>query len=152
MTHFNQEEIIASDGHVIMGRFFAPREQPKGAVLIAPAMGTPQNYYAPFAAWLASQGFLAATFDYRGTGLSRRGSLRGFDANIIDWARLDCAAMVETLSARVPSRSLYWVGHSLGGQILPFVPNRGRVSKMVTVATDSGYWRENTPPLRRTVW
>lgn len=152
MTHFSQEEIITADGHVIIGRFFAPREQPKGAVLIAPAMGAPQNYYAPFAAWLASQGFLAATFDYRGTGLSRRGSLRRFEANIVDWARLDCAAMVGMLSARAPSKPLYWVGHSLGGQILPFVPNRGRVSKMVTVATGSGYWRENSPPLRRTAW
>jgi len=152
MIEFTQQEIITADGHMIIGRLFVPEKQPKGAVLIAPAMGAPQNYYAPFAAWLRSQGFLAATFDYRGTGLSRRGSLRGFDANIIDWARLDCAAMVETLSARAPGRPLYWVGHSLGGQILPFVPNRGRVSKMVTVATGSGYWRENSPPLRRTVW
>jgi predicted alpha/beta hydrolase len=152
MAEFTQQEIVTADGHMIIGRFFVPGEQPKGAVLIAPAMGTPQTYYAPCAAWLATQGFLAATFDYRGTGLSRRGSLRGFNADIIDWARLDCAAMVETLSARVSGRPLYWVGHSLGGQILPFVPNRGRVAKMVTVATGSGYWRDNSAPLRRTVW
>lgn len=152
MTQFAQEQIVTAGGHVIISRFFVPREQPKGAVLIAPAMGVPQDYYAPFAAWLATNRFLAATFDYRGTGLSRRGSLRGLDTNIIDWARLDCGAMVETLSARVSSRPLYWVGHSLGGQIFPFVPNGGRVSKMVTVATGSGYWRENSPPLRRTVW
>jgi predicted alpha/beta hydrolase len=127
MTHFSQEEIITADGHVIIGRFFAPREQPKGAVLIAPAMGAPQNYYAPFAAWLASQGFLAATFDYRGTGLSRRGSLRRFEANIVDWARLDCAAMVGMLSARAPSKPLYWVGHSLGGHPPICAESRARV-------------------------
>lgn len=152
MIEFTQQDIITADSHTIISRLFVPREQPHGAVLIAPAMGTTQNYYVPFAAWLRTQGFLTATFDYRGTGLSRRGGLRGFDANIIDWARLDCAAMVETLSAYAPGRPLYWIGHSLGGQILPFVPNLGRVSKMVTVATGSGYWRENSPPLRRTVW
>ena len=29
----------------------------KGAVLIGGAMGVPQDYYAPFAEWLATQGF-----------------------------------------------------------------------------------------------
>ena len=32
------------------------------------------------------------------------------------------------------------------GQILPFVPNAGRVSKMVTVATGSGYWQKTLRP------
>jgi predicted alpha/beta hydrolase len=57
--------------------------------------------------------------------LSRLGSLRGFDADIVGWAQLDCTAMVETLSARAPAKPVYWIGHSLGGQIFPFVANRG---------------------------
>jgi predicted alpha/beta hydrolase len=96
-----------------------------------------QDYYRPFASWLARQGFTAATFDYRGTGLSRPRELRGFKADIFDWARLDCAAMIDALP-----RPLYWIGHSLGGQILPLVPNKDAVKKAVTVATGSGYWRE----------
>src|SRR2546428_12189570 len=118
MSEFAQQEIVTADGCAIVARFFAPRGPIKGAVLIVPAMGASQNYYEPFAAWLADQGFLAATFDYRGTGLSLRESLRGFDADIVDWARLDCAAMVESLSDKVHDRPLYWIGHSLGGQIL----------------------------------
>jgi predicted alpha/beta hydrolase len=93
MTAFSPQEIATSDGYLIVGRFFVPPEAPKAAVLLVPAMGVRQEYYAPLAAWLASQGHLAATFDYRGCGLSRRGGLRGFDADIIDWAQLDCAAM-----------------------------------------------------------
>lgn len=146
------QEIITADGHRIVGRFFLPQGEATGTVLIAPAMGTPQEYYAPFATWLATQGFLAATFDYRGTGLSRRHGLRGFKADIFDWARLDCGAMVEAILMRAPSKPFYWIGHSLGGQILPFVPNRDRISKVVTIATGSGYWRENSPPLKRRVW
>ena len=56
------------------------------------------------------------------------------------------------MAERVGDKPLHWVGHSLGGQILPFVPNRQRVSRVVTVATGSGYWRENTAALRRTSW
>jgi len=146
------EEVITADGCKIVARFFHPQNDARGAALIVPAIGASQDYYAPFAAWLTAQGFIAATFDYRGMGLSRSGSLRGFDADLFDWARLDCGAMVEAISARAPGKPVYWVGHSLGGQILPLVPNRDRISKIVTVACGSGYWRENAWPLRRRVW
>ena len=152
MSKPTNQEIITADGYRIIGRFFLPQGEATGTVLIVSAMGTPQEYYAPFATWLATQGFLVATFDYRGTGLSRLHGLRGFKADLFDWARLDCGAMVEAISMRAPSKPLFWIGHSLGGQILPFVPNRDRISKVVTIATGSGYWRENSPPLKRRVW
>jgi predicted alpha/beta hydrolase len=53
---------------------------------------------------------------------------------------------------RAPAAPLYWIGHSLGGQILPFVPNLQRLAKALTIACGSGYWLENAPPLRRRVW
>lgn len=152
MTGYTEQAVATADGKTIAARFFAPDRAPGGTVLLVPAMGVSQRYYEPLAGWLADRGFLVGTFDYRGTGRSRRGRLRDCQADILDWARYDCAAMVETLAARAPDRPLYWIGHSLGGQILPFVPNRDRVAKMVTVATGSGYWRENAPPLRRIAW
>ena len=144
--------VVAADGQRIAARFFHPEGKAIGAVLIVPAMGCSQDYYQPFATWLTTQGFTAATFDYRGMGLSREGGLRGFKADILDWARLDCAAMIEALTTRVPRVPLYWIGHSLGGQILALVPNRDSVRKAITVATGSGYWLENVPSLRAKVW
>lgn len=115
-------------------------------------MGVAQAYYRPLAEWLAREGFVAATFDYRGIGLSRPPRLRDVRADILDWARLDCAAMIDALAARAPGVPITWVGHSLGGQILPFVPNRERVAKAVAVASGSGYWREHDAPMRRQAW
>jgi predicted alpha/beta hydrolase len=153
VTPFAEELVPTADGKTIVGRFFLPRGDVRGAVLIVAAMGAPQTYYASFATWLAAEGYIAATFDYRGIGLSRAGSLRRFDADISDWAELDCAAMITALSERVaPATPLYWIGHSLGGQILPFVPNHTKLAKIVTIATGSGYWRENAAPLRYVVW
>jgi predicted alpha/beta hydrolase len=146
------EEITTADGHRIVGRFYTPPGAAAGSVLIVPAMGVSQDYYAPFAAWLAARGFVTATFDYRGTGLSRSQSLRGFKADILDWAALDCAAVLEAVSERAPGKPLFWVGHSLGGQIVPFVPNRDRISKVITIAAGSGYWRENAPALKYRAW
>ena len=140
-------EVLTADGFLLAARFFHPRE-PKAAVLIVPAMGCSQDFYRPLASWLAAQGFTAATFDYRGTGLSRPRTLRGFKADILDWARLDCAAMIDAL----PGRPLYWIGHSLGGQILALVPNKEALTKAVTVATGSGYWLETVPAIRYKAW
>lgn len=142
------QQVVAGDGQQIAARLFHPGREARGSVLIVPAMGCSQDYYRPFASWLAAQGFVAATFDYRGTGLSRSGKLRGFKADIFDWARLDCAAMIDMLS----EQPLYWIGHSLGGQILALVPNRDRIAKAVTIATGSGYWRENVPGIRPIAW
>lgn len=142
------ENVAASDGFPLAARFFVPAEAPRAAVLIVPAMGTPQGYYRPFAAWLAGQGYLVATFDYRGIGRSRPKTLRGFAADVFTWAERDCVAMIEAVSARAPAAPLFWIGHSLGGQIVPMVPNRHRIAKIVTVATGSGYWREYAPKMR----
>lgn len=149
---FQEIAIPAADGAVIAARFYGASSGHRGAVLIAPAMGVAQDYYASFARWLAAEGFLVATFDYRGTFRSRQGPLRGFEATVLDWARLDCAAVLDALAARAGDQPLYWIGHSLGGQILPFVPGHERLAKMFTVATGSGYWRENSPPLKRYSW
>jgi len=152
MSALPREEVTTADGHKLVAHFFAPASEGKGAVLIIPAMGVAQQFYFPFAQWLAREHFLVGTFDYRGTGLSRSPNLREFKADIFDWARLDCRAMVDAMAARAPGRPLFWIGHSLGGQILPFVPNRSRITKAITVAAGSGYWRENSLPLRRRAW
>ena len=60
--------------------------------------------------------------------------------------------MLRALAARAPGLPITWIGHSLGGQIVPFVHDRAGVAKVITIATGSGYWKENAAPLRRKVW
>ena len=152
MGDFKQAAIPVDRSQHIVARFYEPMREPKGGVLIVPAMGVPQPYYADLANWLAAQGYVATTFDYRGMGLSRNGRLRDLDVNVVDWATQDCARALDALTERVSDRPIFWIGHSLGGQIIPFVPNRNRVTKFITVATGSGYWRENAAPLNRRAW
>jgi predicted alpha/beta hydrolase len=47
---------------------------------------------------------------------------------------------------------LHWIGHSLGGQLLGLIPNRARIDRVITVATGSGYWLENTWRTKSVVW
>ena len=147
----------ASDGFVLRGVLYGDARSARGAVLIAAAMGVAQSYYADFAQWLARQGHIVLSFDYRGMGQSRPArfsrSLRGFQADVHTWAERDAAAALAFLDAQVAAGTpIRWLGHSLGGQILGLVPNNARVSRVVTVGCGSGYWRENAPSLRRYVW
>ncbi len=154
----NVELIPTVDGSTLGVRFFTPEGELRGAVMIVPAMGVAQGYYASFARWLAAEGYLAVTFDFRGVGASQHGSLRQLSVDILDWAK-DCAVVLGELRKRAGERAtqgtsvpVTWIGHSLGGQIVPFVPGRESIGKIMTVATGSGYWRENAKPLRRKVW
>lgn len=129
-----------------------PGVRKRGAVLIAGAMGVPQRFYRAFAEWLAGQGFVTMTFDYRGMGESRRGSLRDETADIETWAREDAGAALRAIVQRAEGLPLTWIGHSLGGQIIGMVPGHERIARVLTIATGSGYWRENAAPLRKRVW
>ena len=146
-----QETIVTADGYGIGATLFssdivheAPTnsQPPKGVVIIAAAMGVSQRYYQHFGQWLSQQGYSVLTFDYRGIGLSSPGSLRGFRTSICDWAQFDCAAVVARARQLADNLPLYWIGHSLGGQIIGMVPNCSQITKAVTVASGNGYWRE----------
>jgi len=149
---FHTLELAAVDGTPLAARHFAPAGPACGAALIAAAIGVPQTFYEPLATWLAAIGLHALTFDYRGIGLSRRGPLRQLDIDLTGWARLDATAALRALQDRAPGAPLTWIGHSLGAQIIPFVPDHRELAKIVTIAAGSGYWRENAPPIRRRAW
>ncbi|UUX96735.1 alpha/beta fold hydrolase [Aquabacterium sp. J223] len=145
--------LTAADGFVLQGRLHGDPAGARAGVLLAPAMGVPQRFYADFAAWLAAQGFAVLTFDYRGIGASRpeafRHSLRGLRADVDTWAEQDAAAALDALAARLPAgRPLHWIGHSLGGQIVGLVPRHERVDRIVTIAVGTGYWRLNAARVR----
>lgn len=148
--------LTTTDGFDLAGTTYGDATNCRAGVLIVGAMGVEQHYYSAFADWLAAQGFFVLTFDYRGVGHSRplryRASLRGFDADMTTWATRDVPAAVDYVAERLGGKPLLWLGHSLGGQILGQVPNRDRVSAMVTIATGSGYWAQNAWRLRFLAW
>lgn len=145
-------DLAAASGSRIAASLFVPAQRPRATVLIACAMGVKQDYYSDFAAWLARQGYAALTFDYRGVGASRpeamRHSLRGFDADLFDWAD-DVDAAIEHLTRIAPEAPLYVVGHSLGAQLPGMLKHRDRIAGLVSIAAGSGYWRDNAPSLKR---
>lgn len=152
MITSQQISVTTAGGYRIAASLYYPADNARAAVLIVPGMGLHQQYYAALAEWLSAQGLLVATFDYYGTGRSLTTPLSQVACNIVDWARDDCGAMLDTLVERLPGKPLYWLGHSLGGQVLALAPNHARITKAIFITTGTGYWRRNAAPLRRIAW
>jgi predicted alpha/beta hydrolase len=146
------EIIEAADGTKLSSRVYEASSAEHGSVVIGGAMGVRQDFYAPFAQWLATQGWRVTTFDYRGSGESgpSGSGLKGFKADLFDWTR-DYEAAIDRAHAALPQRPLYLLGHSLGAQLPGLLKNQHKVNGMLSVAAGSGYWRENAPQLKRIV-
>jgi predicted alpha/beta hydrolase len=129
----------ARDGLRLAGTLF-PAAQPRGTVVVASAMGVRRTLYTRFAEHLAEAGLTALTFDYRGIGGLREGSLRGFEAHLHEWGELDLAGAFDWLRARFPEAPLQLVAHSVGGQIFGLVED-APVAGAVFIASQSGSWR-----------
>lgn len=146
-------QIPVADRTVLAGTLFLPRIIPKThAVLIGSATAVPRKIYRPFAQYLAENGCVVLTFDYRGIGGSRPRSLRGFTATMTDWATLDMAAAVTWLRGRYVGLPLSVVGHSFGGQAIGLLPNNTMINRSLLIAAQAGHWRLMPSPERYRVY
>lgn len=136
--------VIADDGRELRGTWYRPRDLPRGAVVLVPAMATPAAFYDTFAAWLAESGFLTLTFDFRGMGTPA--DMRAEQGDLIRWAG-DAASALELLLEYAGDLPVTWLGHSFGGQVLPFA-RHDLLDQVVLVSSGLGYWRLNQPALR----
>lgn len=139
--------VTTDDGRDLTATWFQPKGEARGAVLVAPAMATPAAYYAAFATWLAANGYQTLTFDLR--GMESVAAMKAESGDVLRWFgdmadALDHVLEQAELSGGLP---VSYLGHSLGGQAVPFV-DHSRVDRIVTVASGTGYWRLNAPGVR----
>ena len=134
-------EFPARDGYRLAGTLYRPAVPNRRAVLFQSATGVRQEFYGKLAAYLATRGFTALTFDYRGIGRSRPKSLRGFDARMRDWAVLDIPGALDYLARATHGARIIGLGHSFGGQVFGLVPGNERYVAAMTVGAQSGYWK-----------
>jgi len=133
--------LAADDGHrlgVVLTRA-VPDRPVLGVVVVAGAMAVRANRYTKLARSFARSGFHVVTFDYRGVGASLAGAVRASRATLHEWGELDLAAVLAHAGARFPELPLFFLGHSVGGQLFGLVPP-GRVRAAALFASQSGYF------------
>lgn len=129
---------IPSAGGIALGASCWLAPAARGVVLLHPATAVTQGYYEAFAGYLAAQGFHVLTYDYRGTGRSLVGGLRGYRASMLEWMMDDVAAVTRWAAARWPDLPLLAVGHSVGGHAIGLSPETPRLRAAVLVASHAG--------------
>lgn len=129
--------LTTGDGTTLQARLFKGHQPVRGRLLVAGATGVPQVFYQAFAQFAASHGHETLTLDYRGVGLSKPATLKGFKMSYLDWAYQDIAAAVDFL--HTDGLPLYMVGHSFGGHAFGLLPNHHKVAKFYTFATGAGW-------------
>lgn len=143
--------VPAQDGLELAATLFEPGTAAAGdapLVVIGGATGVKRSYYARFAGYLAELGHPVLTFDYRGIGGSRHGSLVGSSVRMRDWCILDVPGVLDWARRSHPERPIHWVGHSMGGFATGLAHNNRLVARQLNVATLSGYWGRMAAPER----
>jgi len=140
----------AADGYELGAVFYPalrPRSPRRVAVLHCGA-GIPAQRYRRFASFLAEWGIPVLTYDYRGIGLSRPATMRGFQARIEDWAEFDSAAAIAWLRERFPRDEIVGISHSIGCLCLGGAPNASEQARVVLVGAHTGYYGDYRPLYR----
>jgi len=133
--------IPARDGYTLAGTLHSSRVDSRRVVVINPAIAVPGRFYRHFADGLTEAGYTALTWDYRGIGASKPKRLRGFPATVRDWVFSDMAGVVDWVAAELAPRRIFFIGHSLGGQVAGLLDNASAIDGMATMSAQSGHWR-----------
>lgn len=138
-----QHLITTRDKITLSATLYRPETHSDYTVLIAGAMGMPQRFYRHYAQWLAEQGCVVLTFDYRSIAASRQNgrSLWGDRTTLMDWATHDLQAALMWLTRQYPSMKLTVVGHSVGGHLLGGAAQSKDVYALMGVGAQNIYWR-----------
>ncbi|HEY8515426.1 MAG TPA: alpha/beta fold hydrolase [Candidatus Binatia bacterium] len=140
--------IRCGDGRTLAASLHGDGARAELVAVVAGATGVRRRLYRAYAEHLSSRGIATLTFDYRGVGGSRGGSLRRDPARLADWGRLDLTAALDWAGAELGARRLCVVAHSVGGQVLPLVARPERIDAVVYVAAQEGYFGHWPMPLR----
>lgn len=130
---------VEVDGHTLRGTVLVP-EAPRAVVTVHPATATPGAFYGVLLDHLAASGFVALTYDYRGTGTS--GSPREHrDVLMRDWIDADAPAVAAWALAEFGDLPQLAVGHSIGGHALVLGAGGSHLRGFATVASHLGSTR-----------
>lgn len=135
--------IRCADGFVLSG-IWSPASGGEDDRLLVLNSGTgiPKEFYLRFATHAASLGFWTLIYDYRGIGGSRPESLKGFQATMSDWGKLDMGAALAFAAAKMPRAKRYVIGHSVGGQLLPLSDHAQTIDAAALITSSTGSWTQ----------
>ncbi|MGO3123186.1 MAG: alpha/beta hydrolase family protein [Advenella sp.] len=137
-------QIITTDGYQLQANLWrlAQINSHRPVVIINSATSVRCRYYDRFAQALHARGCTVLTYDYRGIGDSKYGSLRGLAAGWLDWGQADFEAVLQYVHTHFCNSPIYVVGHSIGGFLIGLAPSSHLIKRIFTMGAQYAYWRD----------
>ncbi len=120
-------------------RRYAPQGVRRGLTCFAPLWLLPGKVHFPFPQYFGNRRVGVVSLDFGGWGGWVVG-VRGTNADILTWARQDASAALAAAQSLAPGLPVMWFGHSLGGQIIPYVEGNEAITRAFVIAAGSGYY------------
>jgi len=122
---------------------FKPKNSINKSIIISSATGVLQHYYFKFANHFSKLGCTVYTFDYYGIGRSSSSlaKLKQNSINVKAWGENDQTSAINYAISQNPDHKVIVIAHSIGGQILAFNKSMSQIDTIITVASQSGYWK-----------
>lgn len=136
-----------------MGVELFEHKNPRACILMFTAMGVEARYYQHFAEALSKTGFQVLTVDYRGNGLSSVRPKRGLHFGYETIISIDYAEVISFFRNRYPELPIFFLGHSLGGQLSTlFAARHPEIAKGIIQVACSSVFYKNYPNQKRQAW
>jgi len=135
----------ARDGIELHGTWFLPLVQgglPASVIVIGCGGGVPAKFYHGLARYLSNCNAAVLTFDYRGIGESRQGTLKGMVSGVDVWGAADLDGALRFAHDTFPDLPLDAIAHSVGALLLGAAQESRRLSKIVFLGPHTGFWRD----------
>lgn len=142
--------IRTPDGYELGAVLYEARgsHAPQRAIVLHGGAGIAALRYAHFARFFARAGMPVLTYDYRGIGLSRPGTLQGFPASVEDWAEFDCATAIGWLRDCYPRAELVGIAHSVSALLFGGAHEAAEQARLVLIGAHTGYYGDYRPLYR----
>jgi predicted alpha/beta hydrolase len=127
------ETIRTKDGEKITVRIYKPKDEVSKVIVIAPSADLTQDFYYDLSSYLFQNKIAVITFDFRGTGLSSPQHLKGFKANLENWAQHDLDTVLRYARNLFPKQELIFIGHGIGGEIVGLAAASQFIARIVLV-------------------
>lgn len=128
-----REVIRTRDEKKIGATIYRPAREYDKLVIIGPSALETQACYAPLATYLAEQGVLSITFDYRGVGASVFKTKGKNAVSLHHWGNFDLDAVLRYAKNTFPGKEIIFIAHGVSGEIVGLAAASQYINRMVLV-------------------
>ena len=107
----------------------------KRVLIIAPAMGVARRFYNTIARYFFNLSYTVISFDYY--GMLEHKIKEGPKPRLSDWGVKDINSVIGYATEQFPKQELYFLGHSIAGQVFPLAKKSNKIKAAFLVASQN---------------